>query len=220
MIPAGMLPFALALGRVAQARCAAAWEGAKPGERAFLVEGAPAERLKITLWTTDGSLASRAYGELRPLLADGTVPTLLRGVEGAPTNIDPAAWHASGADRVADLLRGTVSFGAIGRGEVLIRSGDLDAALKGEAVPMRVPRVAPVSAAEPARGKGGNRSNPETDRFWIEVCRLVSEGEITCGRAGLAELMAQWSIDHMERPWDAETVRKKVGHLFKALRWT
>ncbi|CAO4184211.1 hypothetical protein IHEIED_04411 [Methylorubrum populi] len=70
-----------------------------------------------------------------------------------------------------------------------------------------------------APSKAGRRPNPGVDDFWIEVCRLVTEGGVKGGQAGYTEHMAQWAAINMDRPYDAETVRKKIGNLFKKIGW-
>lgn len=72
--------------------------------------------------------------------------------------------------------------------------------------------------AEPV-SKGGRKPNPDVDRFWIEICRLLLDGGVKGGQSGYNEVMAQWALDNMEKPYDADTVRKKIANLFKVLDW-
>ncbi|MCJ2055099.1 hypothetical protein MKL09_00820 [Methylobacterium sp. J-048] len=227
-IPAGTISFGAALARTAEASFSGAWASSKPGERAFLIEGAGSNSFVAHLATSEGTLAGLAYGMLRPLLADGSLPSLLRVPTGSPQSIDPASWQASRADRLNDVLRGTVAFATVGGapavGHVLIRNDDLDAVLSGKQAPganaLPNPHLPnPIAQIGPAVGKGGNRPNPEADRFWIEICRIIKEGDIQGGQAGLTVRMAQWATNNMSRPYDAETVRKKVGNLFRSIGW-
>jgi hypothetical protein len=77
----------------------------------------------------------------------------------------------------------------------------------------------PVATDEDARAKGGRKPNPDVDRFWIEMCRLLVHEAVKGGQQGYNETMAQWAQDNMDKPYDADTVRKKVSSLFKVLGW-
>lgn len=221
--PQGTLSLGAALARIAEGADPSAWAQAKPDVRSFLCDGYEPRGLQSRLWTGGDSVAGRAYAEIRPLLASAVLPAVLRMRVGAPRPIEPQSWTAQAADRLIDVLRGRASFtiagGEVAEGEVFVRVADLDAALRGER-PAGMPADAVQrSTPEPTRARGGNRPNPEVDRFWIEVCRLVHSAEVKGGQAGLTEQMAQWASDNMDRPYDAETIRKKVRALFKAIDW-
>lgn len=222
--PPGMIRFSEALARTAEMREPALWAKARPEERSFLIEDAGAAAFQATIWTRSDSVAGMAYAAIRPLLAEGLLPAVLGMKIGSPRPIEPESWQGGGADTVASVLRGTAQFlianGSAATGPVFVRSADLYAVLQGEAVPSRAtpPQSFPLAPTEVSSTKVGRRPNPEADRFWIEACRVVFAHDYKNGQAGFTEHMAQWSSDNMERPYDAETVRKKVGKLFAALR--
>lgn len=221
-VPPGEMPLSTALARAAKVLCPEAWEQARPEIREFMAEGCASDRPPWGLWTSPGSVGVLAYEALRPMLADGRLPATLRKATGASELIDPPSWRARDADRPEAVLSGTVTFAMTGgqeaRGDVLIRIVDLEDVLAGKAVARPIPAPSPALGAAP-REKAGRRPNPDADRFWIEVCRLVDSGSIKGGQAGFTEHMAQWSENNMTAPYDAETVRKKVGTLFKSLGW-
>lgn len=218
----GEISFGLALARAAEVLCADTWARARPEIRSFMAEGCASDRAPFGFWRLPTSLGVLAYEALRPMFADGRLPALLRKAVGAPEPIAPASWHAFGADRPDAILSGLVAFtltnGHEARGDVLIRADDLDNVLAGKAVSRPAPPPVPTMVGAP-REKAGRRSNPDADRFWIEVCRIVADGAIEGGQAGLTERMAQWAQSNMTAPYDGETVRKKVGKLFESLGW-
>jgi len=224
-LPPGMVSFSAALARSAEAFCPEAWASAKPETRSLLADGTTLKSTWVGAWAGPNSLAEKAYAALRPLLADGRLPASLRMTTGAPEPIEAVSWQASGADRIEAVLKGAVMFivasGAAARGDVLIAGVNLDAVLAGKPVPPSPAagpaRVAKMAIAAPS--KAGRRPNPDVDSFWIEVCRLVADGGVKGGQAGYTERMAQWAAVNMDRPYDAETIRKKLGSLFKALGW-
>lgn len=222
-VPAGMVSFRVALGLIAQTRCATAWSDAKADERAFLAEEASAEGFTLTLWTRDASVAGQAYAKLRPMLADGSLRAMLRGPAGAPVVIEPADWHASGADRLADVLRGTVSFSvhgsALERGEVMIRAADLNAVLKGEPTSPREPEL--IDTVPRGEKKvGGRPPKAGVDDFWIEACRLIYTGEQGTQvqtQKQFVDAMLEWSVVHQSDPYSADAVEKKIKMLWRRL---
>jgi hypothetical protein len=97
--------------------------------------------------------------------------------------------------------------GAPVEGRVRIKRADLEMVLAG--------RPAPLARK---RGSAGRKANREIDNFWIEVCRVLYHGSVGEDQAELTRRMGQWAIDHMKSPYDAETIRKKMSALLKAIR--
>lgn len=222
--PAGTLWLREALAQTAEMHEPDLWSKTGEKERSFFGEGAQADAFQVLGWTRSETAIGRAYARVRPLLADGLLPSSLIRTVGGPCPIEPNSWLGRGPDRLPDVLKGSIQFivedGSSAAGPVLIRASELNAALKGEKVQSSGVLPTRPHAAEPtSKAKGGNRPNPDSDRFWIEICRIAVAGDIKGGQRGLTDLMAQWATDNMDRPYDGETVRKKVGRLFEGMGW-
>lgn len=65
--------------------------------------------------------------------------------------------------------------------------------------------------------KRGRKPDPEVDRFWIEIVKATSTGQHGSQRA-LIEYMVLWAAQN-DCKYDAETIRKKVGSLYREMGW-
>lgn len=158
-----------------------------------------------------------AYERLRDLLSTGHIKGFVISEDsGRPHEIEPHLWNTEDAETAHErgLMRFGYGYGWIVGPAVVLRS-ELDNILAGQ--PPRALR----EVGEPADtgSKGGRKSNPDADKFWIEICRLLVHVDVKGGQQGYNETMAQWAINNMAKPYDSETVRKKIGALFKVLGW-
>ncbi len=67
--------------------------------------------------------------------------------------------------------------------------------------------------------KRGRPPNPEVDLFWIEICRLIKDGEIPNTQSATIKELTQWSIENMKPPYGEDTIRGKVSELWRRLGW-
>lgn len=169
-----------------------------------------------------------AYNRIRDLLsAEQLTGFIIDDASGRPYEVEPHLWNTEDADTAHErgLMRFSGGYGWVIGPAVVLRS-ELESILEGkpareiaDVVHAGTVESISVAAEEGPRAKGGRKSNPDNDRFWIEVCRLLNDGEIKGGQSGLSGTMAQWAEDNMKRAYDADTVRKKISNLFKVLGW-
>lgn len=221
-VPPGHLLLRSTLARVGETLCPEAWARAKPEDKTLLRDGANSDRVPWGFWTLPGSIGVEAYEALRRMLAEGRLSASIRKVAGAPEPIRSEAWQARGADRLEDVLKGAVAFTvASGQdviGDVLIKVSDLEAALTGGRAPSPIMPHEPGPTERPAPLKAAGRPpNPNVDQFWIEVCRVMLNGEAPADQAGLTKHLSVWAGEAMKPAYEEETIRKKVGRLFAAL---
>lgn len=222
-VPPGALPFTTVLARLAEAWMSEAWNAAPARETAVLL-GEDLHDFQRRSALRPGTLPDAIYARLRPMLVDGRVSALLHVQVGSPRDIPPASWQGDSAGDLRALLDGHVDFvlgdGVVERGNVLVAEDALVALLEGRAVPAPVgSHMAPVQAPEVSHIKGGNRPRPDADLFWIEVCRHVKDGGIPGSVTAFAEVMERWAAKNMRQPYEMETIRKKLGLMFRTIGW-
>lgn len=168
-VPPGRLPFSTVLARLAEAWMPEAWDAAPARETAVLL-GEEVHDFQRRSALRPGTLPDAIYTRLRPMLADGRLPTLLHVQIGQPRIIPPASWQGEAAGDLRALLDGRVGFaldgGIVEHGGVLVSEDALAAVLERRAVPMPVAATAePVQRPEPKRNLGGKPPRHDLARF-------------------------------------------------------
>src|SRR5262249_30859523 len=131
----------------------------------------------------------------------------------------PNAGTAAQAGRLLDVL-GPLS---LTRGLPVVRESELLQVIAGNpARPEANPpptghsvRMSSTQARATAKSKVGRRANPDVHKFWIEIIRLVNDGELPRTKKQLTDNLCLWAKDNMNQPYDDETIGKLIQLLWR-----
>ena len=168
---------------------------------------------------------------LRGLLSGGRLPSyLIVSNSGRPLEIPPHTWNRPNAGTAAlaggllDVQLGPLS---LTTGLPVVRESELLQVIAGNlARPEANPpptgqslRTSSTQARATAKSKAGRRANPDVHKFWIEIIRLVNDGELPRTKKQLTERLCLWAKDNMNQPYDDETIGKHIQLLWRTLGW-